>query len=308
MNKIFTFGLIFALVFMAGCSAVDGFLQPSEEAQPTSVQQPTVTVVPPATPTLAPTAAVTPPATPTATPQPPCVLDSFPKEQRFGVQLTVDKKSDTNWEFNPQVAKRVSGDSAHPELRADADLAGCPVIIEGRKTLVKEHHIWVLLPGAKLYLDPDGIFRAKEFSAWAYPSDWNLDDFSTTKPPIAAEFVNAKTKNMKANNYSWPIFVHLANGNTLQFEAGQLVNNVTLPNNCNFTQPSKLNVTGVYDPGKNSFDASIGADGCWTVAKIDGFWTKWQGAKDNIVFRTVEAWLMPSTWNETNIDAWIAQQ
>jgi hypothetical protein len=243
----------------------------------TSVSVPTDTAVPPtatavpATAVPAATATPAPAATATTAPAAPadstsCVLDTFAPDKQFGVQLTVNKKPDTLWEFDPKTASRVAGDSTHPELVKDASLAGCPVVIEGRKTLVQEHHIWILEPGSTMYLDPDGIFRAKEFSAWAYPSNWNLGDFSTQKPPIAAEFVDAKRNNMQANNYDWPIFVHLSNGNTMEFKPGQKTGAV-LPNNCNITDPSRINVTGVYDPGNKSFDASIGAEGCTTAAK-----------------------------------------
>ena len=236
-----------------------------------------------------------------------CILDSFPEEARFGVQLEVNKLTNADWEFNPQTAKRVSGDSTHPELKADADLSGCPVLVEGRKVLNEEHHIWILMFGDKQYLDADGIFYAKEFSAWAYPSNWNMEDFSTAKAPIAGEFVDAKVNNMKANGYSWPIFVHKSDGTTFQFKAGDKVGAI-LPNNCNFAAPSHLNVTGVYNMSNKTFDASIGGEGCWVAAEVDGKWQYWQGAKDNIVFTTIDAWLMPSTFTEQNVIDWIAKQ
>jgi hypothetical protein len=227
------------------------------------------------------------------------------------VQLTVDQKPDINWEFNPASAARVAGDTTHPELAADADLAGCPVIVEGRKDVSKhEHHIWILVPGDKQYLDSDGIFRAREFSAWAYPTNWNLDDFSTTKPPVAAEFIDGKRNNQQTNGYDWPIFVHQSTGNTLEFKPGTKIG-APLPNNCDFAEPSHLNVTGVYDSSAKTFDASIGAEGCWTAAydgnANGGVWTDWQGAKDNYIIHyptKFEAWLFPSTYTEMDVTAW----
>jgi len=275
--------------------------------QPPTATQLTMTAataqqsVPMATQAAKATPTVQPPTT-TATS---CILDSF-GTAAFGVQLAVDKKPSSDWEFDPTKASRVSGDTTHQELKSDADLAGCPVIIEGRKTLVEEHHIWILEPGSSLYLDPDGIFRAREFSAWAYPSNWNLEDFSTSKAPIAGEFVDAKVNNMLANGYSWPIFVHLSDGTTLQFKPGDKVGAV-LPNNCDINVPSKINVTGVFNPVDKTFVASIGAEGCTTAAKIDGKWTTWRNAKDNVVFTTIEAWLMPGTWSQDQVDAWIEQ-
>lgn len=236
-----------------------------------------------------------------------CVLDSFPESARFGVQLEVEKLVNTDWEFNPSMARRVNEDSTHPELKADADLSGCLMLVEGRKVLKEEHHIWILVPGDKLYLDADGIFRAKEFSAWAYPTNWNMEDFSTPKAPIAAEFVDAKRNNMVANGYDWPIFVHQSSSTMLEFKSGDKFGAV-LPNNCNFTDPSRINVTGVYDSGNKTFDASIGGEGCWTVVKLDGAWQYWHGARDNVVFTTIEAWLLPANWSEKNTQDWVAKQ
>ncbi|BCX14320.1 MAG: hypothetical protein KatS3mg088_003 [Patescibacteria group bacterium] len=295
---------LLVLASVVGCSAVDSFLEPAAT--------PTATVMPTATPTTAPTATTAPEPTvvlpsqaivPTPAPRTtpvataPCIL------VQSGVQLKVDQKTDSGWwEFDPAKAVRV-GDRAHP----DASLAGCPVIIEGRKDLAEEHHIWILMPGNNRYLDSDGVFRARELSAWAYPSSWNLDDFSAAKPPIVAEFVDAKVNNMKANGYSWPIFVHLSDGTTLQFKPGDKVGAV-LPSNCDFAEPSRINVTGVYDTSTKTFKASIGAEGCWTAARIDGDWVSWQNARDNVQFSSIEAWLMPLTWDKTQIDEWISQQ
>ena len=64
-----------------------------------------------------------------------CILDSFPENARFGVQLTVKQLTGTDWEFDPSHASRVAGDVTHPELKADVDLSGCPVLVEGRKIL-----------------------------------------------------------------------------------------------------------------------------------------------------------------------------
>lgn len=295
------------------------------QAIPTATTTPTATQTATATATMTPTLVVT--ETPEAvTPEPTetvvlasgaCALDLFPKAQRFGVQLEVkknlfDKAKDligisNDWEFGPAGAKRVEGDSTHPELNADADLSGCTFVIEGRKDLIEEHHIWILVPGDIKYLDPDKMFRAKEFSAYAYPNDWNVEDFSAAKPPIAAEFVDAKRINMQQNGYDWPIFVHLSSGNVLEFEKGDKVG-AKLPNHCDFAEPARLNVAGVYDSVSKDFNASIGADGCWTAAKVDGQWRHWRNALDNVQFSLIEAWLMPSSWTVDLVEAWIAKQ
>lgn len=233
-----------------------------------------------------------------------CVLDTFNEKARFGVQLAVNKLTVDKWEFDPATAKRVPGDTAHPELAATADLSGCPVVIEGRKSLTKEHHIWVLSPGYKMYLDPDGVFRGREFSAWAYPTNWNLGDFSSEKAPIAAEFVDAKRNNMKANNYDWTIFVHLEDGSVVQFKAGDKVGAI-LPNNCAFESPQRLNVTGIYNPSAKTFVASIGGESCKTLAWVDGGGpVVWLGAKDNVTFKKIVAYLMPKAWTDERIEQW----
>ncbi len=236
-----------------------------------------------------------------------CALDSFSENARFGVQVQVAVHNGVDWEFNPSKAKRLIGDTAHPELAASTDLSGCPVVIEGRKVLIAEHDIWILIPGDGRYLDQDGIFRAKEFSAWAYPTNWNLDDWTTTKPSISAEFVTAKRHNQKQNGYDWLIVLNTSTGSQLKFPSGSDTPSVTLPNNCKFESPQLLNVTGVYVAGSNSFNASIGAEGCWTVATIDGQVSRWMNARDNVVYKSVKAYLLPSSWSQSQIDAWLPQ-
>lgn len=212
---------------------------------------------------------------------PPCDVEG-------GVQLQPTARNDGKWMINREIS-------------------GCNLLFEGRLDQAQVHHIYILrsTEGEGPYFDSEGNFIFMEGSVWAYPTGWNMDDFSASKPPIAAEFVNTKAENMKANGYSWPIVVHNMAGNELQFEAGVMLPDVVLPNNCSFDQPQPIKVSGIYDAKTGAFNASIGAADCWTVVWVNGT-TKaaWFGAKDNVPFKTILAWLMPTTWSNDQIDKW----
>lgn len=175
---------------------------------------------------------------------------------------------------------------------------GCNYLIEGRVQLTEEHHIWV-------FTDSDWSLKIREGSLWAYPDGWNMGDFSTEKPPIAAEFVTAKRNNQKQNGYDWVIFVHV-NNDVYEFPAGATTPKVVLPNNANFQEPEPIEVHGVWNG--ESFDASIGAEKTTTVALLDGELVFWQHAKDNIPYKSVQAWLMPSAWSKDQIEAWAKEK
>ncbi|HOP39370.1 MAG TPA: hypothetical protein PL154_03875, partial [Candidatus Woesebacteria bacterium] len=58
-----------------------------------------------------------------------------------------------------------------------------------------------------------------------------------------------------------------------------------------------------------AFNASIGAQGATTVALLDEEELLfWDGAQDNILFQSVQAWLMPSTWDQSQIENWAKAQ
>jgi hypothetical protein len=213
-------------------------------------------------------------------PLPPCQLTDK------GIQLEVTARNDGKWMINRNVS-------------------GCNMIFEGRLDQSQEHHIYVLRSSAGKgpYFDSDGNFIFLEGSVWIYPTGWNMDDFGAEKPPIAAEFVNAKRDNMRANGYDWPIIVHKTDGSTVEFPAGTKVMGVTLPNNCDFSEPQAITVSGVYDPQTGQFVASIGAAGCTTVALLDSKVFQWEGAKDGVTYKQVEAWLMPANYSQQQIDA-----
>ena len=177
---------------------------------------------------------------------------------------------------------------------------GCNVLVEGRAELINEHHIWILLGEWQLPI--------REGSLWVYPADWNMADFSAEKPPIAAEFVTAKRHNMLENGYDWLIFVHVGN-DTYKFPAGATTPVVVLPDNAEFSEPQWISVHGIWDQQSTAFNASIGAQGATTVALLDEEELLfWDGAQDNILFQSVQAWLMPSTWDQSQIENWAKAQ
>ena len=243
----------------------------------------------------------------TAVAGPECALNEFPKEERFGVQLWVNEIKGTVWEFEVATARRMSTQN-HPELPLDAELAGCALLIESREDTLESHHIWVIqTKDGQNYLD-DGVFKCVECSAWAYPTNWNIGVFDPEeKAPIAAEFVDAKRHNMQENGYDWPIFVHTLNNVVLEFAPGAEYG-AELPNNCAFSEPEAIEVTGLFDTESLIFNASIGAEDCVTIAWLDGSSEpeQWQGARDNVLFSSVEAWMMPSYWDQAKIDVWVA--
>jgi len=188
----------------------------------------------------------------------------------------------------------------------DPNVTGCLILFEGRLEATKAHHIYVLRGPEReeLYFVADGMWRYMEGSIWFYGRDTNLDD-PLAGQEIAAEFQDAKRINMQQNGYDWPIWVHDSAGNVLEFPVGTLLN-VDLPDNCQFTSPLRVSVHGIYDAETQAFNASIGAEGCKTVAWLDGNVTQWENARDNVTFTAIEAWLMPGLWDQAQIDAWIA--
>ena len=178
---------------------------------------------------------------------------------------------------------------------------GCNFLFEGRQFLTEEHHIWV-------FESPDWQLKVREGSLWVYPRNWNMADFSAEKPPIAAEFVTAKRHNMLENGYDWLIFVHVGN-DTYKFPAGATTPVVVLPDNAEFSEPQWISVHGIWDQQSTAFNASIGAQRATTVALLDEEELLfWDGAQDNILFQSVQAWLMPSTWDQSQIENWAKAQ
>jgi len=175
----------------------------------------------------------------------------------------------------------------------------CSFLIEGRSSLIEEHHIWI-------FSSQDWELKIREGSVWVYPAEWNMDDFSSEKPPIAAEFVAAKRENQIANAYDWDIFVHTINGDVIKFPAGVSVPDVVdvVLENGNISIPRRIEVNGIWNG--NNFVASVGAANTITVAEIDNEIYFWVSAKDNIEYLSLEAYTMPKDWNEEEIIEWIS--
>lgn len=205
-----------------------------------------------------------------------------------GVQVDFEKVPDTEGFYNLGASMK--------ELQP---YVGCNVLIEGRKVLIEEHHIW-------LFHDETWTLKVREASLWVYPSDWNMDDFGAEKAPIATEFVVAKRNNQLENGYDWKIFVHTLTGNSVMFPAGSTMPAVDLPDNAAFDDPEPIEIHGVWD-GK-AFDASIGGEKTITVALLDGTLYWWKNAKDNVLYKSVEAYTMPSAWSQDQIEAWCKEK
>ena len=236
------------------------------------------------------TAAATRTPTPTATASATAMEESICSLSNQGVQIDFSKTPDEDKFYV------LSG--SMKELQPYSD---CNFLVEGRVQLVEEHHIWV-------FTGTDWYLEIREGSLWAYPESWNMDDFSAEKAPITTEFVVAKRRNQLQNGYDWPIFVHQLSGNTVKFPAGSDLPEAVLPDNADFAQPEPLEIHGVWDSKSASFNASIGAEGVTTVALLDGQLVYWVGAQDNVVYKSVEAWLMPSKWSQGQIEAWAKAQ
>ncbi|MFA6814585.1 MAG: hypothetical protein WCR60_03505 [Patescibacteria group bacterium] len=187
------------------------------------------------------------------------------------------------------------------ELEQLADYAGCNILIEGRQQLNEEHHIW-------LYLGGQWELPVREGSLWVYPTGWNMDNFAAEKAPIATEFVVAKRHNQLQNGYDWPIYVHTLSGNVVLFPEDSELPEVELPNNADFLEPESIVIHGIWDSKTTAFNASIGAEGATTVALLDGQLYYWAEAQDNVVYKNGKAWLMPSTWEQSQIESWAEAQ
>jgi hypothetical protein len=302
--KRFLLFFVLASFMLAGCSRsaatgtpyrvpISETLTPTQSgtAAPAAVAQRT------ASPTPGPAATKTPgPQAPTATPV--AVASKTPTEtapaeaveesacslKDHGVQIDFGKTPDKDGFYV------LSGSMKELE-----PYAGCNFLVEGRIELIEEHHIW-------LFRGPSWTLKIREGSLWVYPRDWNMDDWSAKKLPISGEFVVAKRHNQNANGYDWAIIVHTSTGNLVTFPAGSDLPAVVLPNNADFSAPELIEVHGVWDGSQ--FNASIGGEKTVTVALLDGTLYWWKNAKDNVLYKSVEAYTMPSSWSQDQVEAW----
>ncbi len=226
------------------------------------------------------------------------------------IQIT---KSGNEWVVDPKQLVVVAGYNNTTPGHDISKLTGCDMWAEYESPLTREHYIVVLrdLPGSQLsYLGDDGLFhipQPKGGSFWVGPTAWNTADFSTQKPPIAYEMAAERNVNQLRNKYDWPEIIYLPDGQApKRFEAGYQY----LPYYTGCTDiksPTAFYVAGTIDA--NGYYASIGMEGCWIAVKLDGQWTHWQHARDNVVYTTsAEAELFPSTSSEKDVTDWIATQ
>ncbi|MPN08516.1 hypothetical protein SDC9_155798 [bioreactor metagenome] len=90
------------------------------------------------------------------------------------------------------------------------------------------------------------------------------------------------------------------------FPAGSEMPAVVLPDNAQFTEPEPVEVHGVWN-GK-VFVASIGGEKTVTVALVDETLFFWKDAKDNVLFKKIQAWTMPSSWSQDQIESWAKKE
>lgn len=269
MNRIFTFGLIFALVFMAGCSAVDGFLQPSEtEAQDAAV---------PATPTAQPTAIVAQPTVIATTPS----------------VTTAKTVSVSGWEINeidlkddPIVAAWI------PKVKAPApDL--WPTFPNVPNPLVPEFRVvnGNQVPDGVEYGEDDSPFcEYKQTCDWVVPA-WHYrlisGDYKFTSPKFSYSCQNAEGQprkgclivlfNVMNESYTWrdqsvdngfTVVGRYWNGDQLQWAVWGLTSHAAA-NMLNLPSMRDPTTGNVLNAGGNSANAGgncgIQPDACSTV-------------------------------------------
>lgn len=191
------------------------------------------------------------------------------------------------------------------------EASGCNLVFEGRIVPGEELHRVIVLRSSKgenpEYVK-DGKFLYAEGSIWELARNMNVEDVNSADP-VAMKLVNDKRAVMDANNYDWPIVVSLTDGSEMTFGPGTTWDGLTEENHCDFSDPVKINVHGEY-LSDNQFAAAVGATNCVTVAWINGAdkpieWMGQRDAADKVVYKTIDAWLMPSSWEKSQIDSWV---
>jgi hypothetical protein len=197
---------------------------------------------------------------------------------------------------------------------ADLSQNGCALIFEGRIIPDEPLHRVIVLRSYNgehpEFVEDGKLFTYAEGSIWGYDRTWNMEDFSTSKASIAGEYVDDKAAVMKAENSFEPIKAYLTNGQVMEFAPGETWAGVVPNDACEFEEPLFIPVHGEILSGRNGFSAAIGAIGCTTVAWIDGnmqpeIWTGQRDGERKVQFASIEAWMMPSSWDQAQIQEWI---
>lgn len=227
-------------------------------------------------------------------------------------QMQTTKSVDgKEWLVDPKNLKVVAGYSNTQPGHDVSKLLGCDMWAEYESPNSKEHIIVVLRddPTKQLaYLGADGLFHIptpKGGSFWVGPVNWNTGDMTTKKPSIALEMAAERHVNQLRNGYDWPEIVKLPNGKVMTYEVGHVYG--AFYSGCtDLKQPEAVNVAGTILG--DGYYASIGMEGCRVAVKIDGSWTQWANARDNVMYTTVEAWLFPKGTTEEQVQDWISKK
>lgn len=225
------------------------------------------------------------------------------------VQLT---KSGNEWVADPANLKPVTDYNDTRPGHDASQLAGCDLWWQYEHPTEKRH---VLVVGRDdptqpiSYLGSDGFIhipQPKGGTLRAGPSGWNTGDMSTDKPSIALEELAARRANQIRNKYVWEMDLFLPNETEPRTYGKDHVFGSFYAGCTDLKEPAPINVAGtIVDDG---FNASIGMEACRVAVKIDGIWTQWADARDNVIYHTVQAWLFPKDTTEAEIQTWIDSQ
>lgn len=226
------------------------------------------------------------------------------------LQLT---KVGNEWIADPANLKPVAGYNDTRPGHDVSQLAGCDLWWQYEHPIEKRH---VLVVGrddpAKgiAYLGLDGkihIPQPKGGTLRAGPSEWNTADLTTVKPSIALEELAARRVNQIRNSYNWPMDLFLPGEATPRVYDENFVFGQFYSGCIDLKEPAPINVAGTILG--DGFYASIGMEGCIVAVKLDGQWTYWHDARDNVIYSgDIQAWLFPKTTTDEGVQAWIDSQ
>lgn len=308
---------VVALVYILSI-ALPVFNSEARTSVPTQTPVPTQTLAPTSNSEPVAVSAETPVPTqtlaPTFTAPPSTVLDQGDCSLTDGTaQIQITKQGD-EWVVDPDNLKVVAGYNNTAPGHDISQLSGCDMWAEYESPDGKIHIIVVLRddPTKPLaYLnDADGLFhipQPKGGSFWVGPKNWNTADFSTKKPPLVYEMAAERNANQIRNNYDWPEYIYVQPLDQPKvFPAGYHYGDYYT--GCtDITEPMPFYVAGTLTD--DGYNASIGMEGCWIVVKLDGQWTYWENARDNVEYSTsAEAELFQSGATEQQVKDWIATQ
>ena len=292
--------LLFMLAVLLGaCQPKSEPVTAAPAEAPTAIEAPVVTEAP----TVPEVAEVSDPVT---IESPKCSLTDGTAQ----LELT---KSGNEWVADPADLKVVAGYNNTQPGHDVSNLAECDLWWEYESPTDKEHIIKVGRdnPGAPIsFLGGDGLIhipRPEGGSLWAGPSGWNTADSSTEKPSIALEMAAEKRVNQIRNHYNWVIKLYHPDGTIDTFPTdhvfGQFYSGcVDLE-----VSPAPVYVAGTIVG--DQFSASIGIEGCLIAVKLDGQWTFWHDARDNVLYSTsAEAHLFQKGTTDEEAQKWIDSQ